>query len=111
MEYWMFTLVHSVVIIVLCIGVVGFGMLKQPALGAASIFLLWAYCLAVLIPGIAVTIRRLHDTDKSGWWILISFVPAVGGIALLVMMALDGARGSNQYGSDPKVSELPAAIG
>lgn len=104
MEYWMFTLIHAVVIVALLIGMAGFDMIKQPLIGAGFGFLIGAYALAAFIPGLAVTVRRLHDIDKSGWWILISFVPIVGGIVLLVMTVLDGTHGSNQYGPDPKLA-------
>ena len=60
------------------------------------------YTLAVLIPTIAVTVRRLHDTDRSGWWFLIIFLPLIGAIAFLVFMCLDGTQGDNQYGPNPK---------
>ncbi|MDB5667676.1 MAG: hypothetical protein JWL74_626 [Alphaproteobacteria bacterium] len=66
----------------------------------AALLLLW--WLAMLIPSIAVTIRRLHDQDKSGWMILLAFIPLVGGIVLLVFMLLDGTRGPNRFGADPK---------
>jgi uncharacterized membrane protein YhaH (DUF805 family) len=58
--------------------------------------------LAILIPSLAVGARRLHDTNRSGWWLLIALVPIIGGIALLVFYAQDGDKGSNQYGEDPK---------
>lgn len=60
------------------------------------------YSLAVLIPGIAVSVRRLHDTDRSGWWLLIAFVPLLGAIVLLVFMVQDSVPGQNQYGANPK---------
>jgi len=60
------------------------------------------YALAVLIPSIAVTVRRLHDTDRSGWWFFIQLIPVVGGIVLLVFACLEGARGPNRFGADPK---------
>ncbi len=60
------------------------------------------YSLAILVPGIAVGIRRLHDTDRSGWWFLIVFVPFIGGLVLLVFMLLGGTQGDNQFGPDPK---------
>ena len=60
------------------------------------------YGLAVMIPGLAVTIRRLHDTDRSGWWWLICLIPIIGVIVLLVFLATDGTSGQNQYGPDPK---------
>ncbi len=60
------------------------------------------YNLAVLIPGIAVSVRRLHDTDRSGWWLIIGFVPLIGAIVLLVFMLQDSKPGQNQYGANPK---------
>ncbi|MDO8844541.1 DUF805 domain-containing protein [Methylicorpusculum sp.] len=60
------------------------------------------YSLAVLIPGIAVSIRRLHDTDRSGWWLLIAFIPIVGVIALIVFMVQDSKPGVNRFGPNPK---------
>jgi uncharacterized membrane protein YhaH (DUF805 family) len=102
MEYWMFTLIHALIILVFSIGIVGFGMMKQPFIGAACTLLFGAYAVAALVPVLAVTVRRLHDIDKSGWWILISLVPVVGGLVLLVMTCFDGTRGSNLYGPDPK---------
>lgn len=62
------------------------------------------YSLAVLIPSLAVGVRRLHDIGKSGWWLLISLIPLVGGIWLLVLLATNGVVGENQYGPDPKAA-------
>jgi uncharacterized membrane protein YhaH (DUF805 family) len=63
------------------------------------------YALAVLIPGLAVGVRRLHDIDKSGWWMLIAFIPLIGGIVLLVFAVMEGTSGSNRFGPDPKAGE------
>ena len=60
------------------------------------------YAIAVIIPGLAVSIRRLHDTDRSGWNILWSLLPLVGGIILIVYTVQDGTQGENQYGPNPK---------
>ncbi len=60
------------------------------------------FYLGILVPSIAVGARRLHDTGKSGWWLLISVVPLIGGIVLLVFTVTDSAPGSNQYGPNPK---------
>lgn len=60
------------------------------------------YTLAVLIPGLAVTIRRLHDTGRSGWWFLIILIPILGPIVLLVFMVLDSQPTDNNYGPNPK---------
>ena len=60
------------------------------------------YALAVLIPGLAVSVRRLHDTNRSGWWILTGLVPILGWIALLIFYVEDSRPGANQYGPNPK---------
>ena len=60
------------------------------------------YYVAVLLPSLGVFVRRLHDTGRSGWWILFGIVPLVGGITLLVFACLEGERSQNAYGPDPK---------
>ena len=65
-------------------------------------FLTGIFFLAMFIPTIAVTVRRLHDTGRTGWWALLPLVPIVGGIALLVLCALDSEPGSNRFGPNPK---------
>jgi formylglycine-generating enzyme required for sulfatase activity len=84
------------------------------------VFLLWSsssdaaagwgiiYLLAMWLPGTAVAVRRLHDTGRSGWWVLIVFVPLVGLIAFFVLLALDGQVGTNAYGPDPKEASVSA---
>lgn len=59
------------------------------------------FLLAVLLPNLAVVVRRLHDVDKSGWWYLIFLVPLIGGLLLLYWFVTEGTRGPNQYGPDP----------
>jgi uncharacterized membrane protein YhaH (DUF805 family) len=94
-EYWMFILFN--VIIAMVLGVV------EALLGSPGV-LGMLYCLAVVIPSIAVAVRRLHDTDRSGWWFLIVLVPLIGSIVLIVFMVLDSTPGQNQYGENPKES-------
>jgi uncharacterized membrane protein YhaH (DUF805 family) len=60
------------------------------------------YALAVLIPSIAVAVRRLHDANRTGWWLLISFIPLIGLIVLIIFLTTDSQTGSNQYGENPK---------
>jgi uncharacterized membrane protein YhaH (DUF805 family) len=55
-----------------------------------------------LLPSIAVTVRRLHDTNRSAWWLLLFFVPVIGDIVLLVFTVFNGTQGENDYGADPK---------
>ena len=98
-EYWFFALFNILANIGLFLidGVLG---TLNPETGFG--LLGGIYMLAIIIPGIAVTIRRLHDTNRSGWWSLIVFIPVVGVIALLVFMILDSTPGDNEYGSNPK---------
>ncbi|MGO9554220.1 MAG: DUF805 domain-containing protein [Syntrophobacteraceae bacterium] len=60
------------------------------------------YALGILIPGIAVGVRRLHDTNRSGWWLLLALVPLIGSVVLIVFMVQDSQPGDNQYGQNPK---------
>ncbi|MGH6656078.1 MAG: DUF805 domain-containing protein [Actinocrinis sp.] len=91
-EYWQFVL-FNVIAMVVCLVI-------DLAIGSPILYIV--YLVAVLVPSLAVAVRRLHDTDRSGWWILFSLVPLVGGITLLVFMCLEGTRGDNKHGTDPK---------
>lgn len=73
------------------------------SVGPAKVFsmILSFLSLALVLPSLAVALRRLHDLDRSGWWILISFVPIVGAIVLLVWFCTKGTAGSNKFGADP----------
>jgi uncharacterized membrane protein YhaH (DUF805 family) len=90
-EFWMFVLCSVIVSIV--VSIIG-SLIHLP-------FLSGLYALAVLLPSLGVEIRRLHDIDKSGWWILIALVPLVGGIWLLVLLCLAGKPGPNRFGPNP----------
>ena len=91
-EYWMFFLFNFIIASVL--GVVG-GLVGSQIIGTL-------YDVAVLIPSIAVFVRRLHDTGRSGWWWFIALIPIIGWIVLLLYMVEDGNLGQNQYGTNPK---------
>ena len=77
-------------------GIAGFRI--DPGVGVLS----GVYALAMIIPSIAVGIRRLHDTDRSGWWCLIGFVPFIGALVLLIFFLLDSTPGTNRFGPNPK---------
>ena len=62
------------------------------------------YTLAIIIPAFAVTFRRLHDTDRSAWWLLIGLVPIVGSIVLLIFFVMDSTPGDNRFGPNPKAA-------
>ena len=66
-------------------------------------YLYVSFAIAVIIPGLALVVRRLHDVGKSGWFIFIALVPLVGGVWLLALCLTEGANGGNEYGADPKV--------
>ena len=97
-EYWMFFLVNFFVTIVLAV-LDGFTGTFDPESGLGLFGTI--YALGVLLPSIAVSVRRLHDTDRSGWWLLLVFLPVVGFIVLLVFMILEGISGQNRFGEDP----------
>lgn len=98
-EYWYFVLFSFIIsIILMVIDNVAGSFSAEAGTGLLG----GIYTLAVLIPGIAVAVRRLHDTDRSGWWVLISLIPLVGAIVFLVFMVQDSKPGENQYGSNPK---------
>lgn len=94
-EFWSFVLVNAIISILI-------GLLRMQALSAI-------YSLAVLIPGLAVGIRRLHDTNRSGWWLLIGFVPVIGTILLIVFVAQQSQPGSNRFGSGAGASAAAAS--
>ncbi|WP_101759017.1 DUF805 domain-containing protein [Oceanicoccus sp. KOV_DT_Chl] len=100
-EYWNFVLFNLIFSIVLTFidGLTG-SLSPETGLGLLS----GLYALAVLIPSIAVGIRRLHDTGRSGWWILIALVPLIGALILLVFMLLD-SEADNEYGASPKLAD------
>jgi len=107
-EYWMFVLFNLIFAVVVAIldNILG-TTIKMNMGGIQSVdlpygYLYFAYGLAVLIPGLAVAVRRLHDVGKSGWMFLIVLIPFAGAIWLLVLMVIDSKAGENKYGPNPK---------
>lgn len=111
MEYWMFSLFLFLVFFAWGIVFVILGGLTNYEEGGTSLFSgiagVWvvvailAY-LAILIPSLAVQVRRFHDRDMSGWFVLLGFIPYIGGLIVFVIMLLEGTRGPNRFGPDPK---------
>ena len=95
-EYWMFILINFGITLTL-----GFAESMVGMPGTLSSF----YALVVLIPTVAVAVRRLHDTGRSGWWMLLNFLPVLGSLVLLVFFVFDGEEGMNEYGPNPKAGE------
>ncbi|WP_068716609.1 DUF805 domain-containing protein [Vibrio tritonius] len=96
-EYWMFGLFHAIVMVLF------FMLMMITNENAIIAFLSLGYTLAMVLPNFAVTVRRLHDIDKSGWFSLIMFIPFVGPFILLYFMVLDSKGHTNQYGASPKL--------
>lgn len=120
-EYWMFVLFMLICYVVLglvagllggfsgttasttssaAVAATGFGFLTGPML-----VLLGLFALAMFIPSLAVQVRRFHDQDKSGWFVLLGLIPYAGGLIILVFMCLEGTKGTNRFGADPKNPE------
>ncbi len=100
-EYWYFQLFNAIVMIFIGMFAVAFSDDGKPAM--IPFGLMFTYGFVVFVPSLAVTIRRLHDIGKSGWWYCIAFVPFIGGLILFVFTLLDSDPERNEYGPNPKV--------
>ena len=103
-EYWMFVLLSIGIYLIASIldGIAGMNGMIAGTYGPITALV----ALGLFVPTLAVNIRRLHDSDRSGWWLLLGLVPMVGGIIVLVFMVLEGTRGANRFGADPKAGEV-----
>ena len=112
-EYWMFFLFNMLVYLVLGGAAAAFFIARAasgdtstdasvPVVGIVMVGLLVIFALATIIPSLAVQVRRFHDQDKSGWFVLLGLIPYAGGLILFIFMLLEGTRGPNQYGADPR---------
>ena len=97
-EYWMFLLINLVVSVALALIDSLIGSVSESGMGLLSS----VSSIGVLIPSLALSVRRLHDIGRTGWWVLISIIPVIGAVVLLVFMLLDSEPGSNRYGANPK---------
>lgn len=108
-EFWMFQLgIFLLYIAVLVVSVV-VGAISE-TLSAIVMGIFSLAMLGLIIPSLAVAVRRLHDQDKSGWMLLLGLIPLIGSIILLVFYCTDGTPGPNQYGPDPKGQADPTAF-
>ena len=98
-EYWFFVLGIIIAAIILGIveGIVGLSGMIGGVYGPLTVIFL----LGIIIPSLAVQVRRFHDQDKSGWFILLGLIPFVGGLIVLVFMCLEGTKGPKRFGPDP----------
>lgn len=122
-EYWLFSLFlflsgipAGILLMIAGVGAAGVSNADSAAgAGAASLvvivlLLIGAFCLAMFIPSLAVSVRRLHDSDKSGWLLLLSLIP-FGSFVILIFTLIDGTPGPNRYGEDPKGRAGPSGGG
>lgn len=112
-EYWMFVLFLFLCFLLLSVveGALGLSTTNHwfqrgpwwASMGASTRGgpLTGLFTLAMLIPYLAVAVRRLHDSDRSGWWLLIAFFPIIGSIVLIIFFIMGGTRGPNRFGLDP----------
>jgi uncharacterized membrane protein YhaH (DUF805 family) len=99
-EYWTFLLINLLITVALGVADVSLGTFNGEAgIGVMS----GLYSLAILVPSVAVLVRRLHDLGYSGWWGFVSVIPYIGSLLLLVVTARIGNIGPNHYGPDPKL--------
>lgn len=109
-EYWMFVLINAIIGIILLILDHVLGLAPKTGSMSFNVGLLSGlYSLAVLLPSLAVQCRRLHDTDRRGWWLLLSLIPIIGGIVVLIFEVLPGNPGPNRFGPDPKGAPDPSS--
>ncbi|WP_121075986.1 DUF805 domain-containing protein [Sphingomonas trueperi] len=116
LEYWMFALLMFLAVLVwagVFVAVAGVGGFQAGAM--SNLATIWVFAgvlayLAILIPAIAVQVRRFHDRDMSGWFVLLNFIPYVGGLIAFVFMVLPGTPGENRFGPDPKDPDNVASM-
>lgn len=107
-EYWNFVLVNIIIYIPLYLfGMVGMFNRSASVLSLITLSMVGLFALAMFIPSLAVLVRRLHDTGKSGWYFLLYFIPIIGVILMLVWLFTDDDRFVNSYGEDPKNPGIP----
>ena len=102
-EYWFFVLFN--ILISIALGIVDRVTGSFDPLSGVGL-LGGLYAIALIVPGLAVTVRRLHDTNRSGWWVLLPLIPIIGGLVLFYFLVLDSNPNSNEYGDSPKANEL-----
>lgn len=111
-EYWLFALFVALVQIGAGIltwfvgGDLGEDAFATPA-SAVIALLYFGFCLYIFIPSLAVSFRRLHDSGRTAWWLLLGLIPILGHLVLLIFMILDGTPGENRFGPNPKAAAAP----
>ena len=100
-EFWWFELFLVIAYVIIAVLLAVLGAVLGDSGQIIGSLLYFVFALGVLLPALGVTIRRLHDVDKSGWWIFISVVPIIGPILLIIWYCTKGSLGDNRFGADP----------
>lgn len=108
-EYWTFALINFIIYLLFYILSSSMMYKSSDVAFLATSISYFLYTVATILPGIAVAVRRLHDTGRSGWWYLLIFIPLIGSIWLIVLLCLDSEPGENQWGENPKGIEAEEA--
>lgn len=98
-EYWTFSVMNFIIAVLLI-------LIEIFVFDGKTTILVSIFSLVIFLPSIAVTVRRLHDTNKSGWMMLVGFIPFIGPIWLLILMLIKGTQGDNMYGPNPKIKSM-----
>ena len=101
-EFWMFTFINFLVVIAIVTIEIMAGLYD---FDRGYGILTGIYNLVLFIPALAISVRRLHDTNKSGWFLLVNLIPVIGSIIILVFCCKEGDQGTNKYGPNPKANE------
>ena len=102
-EYWYWNIFVVLITYLIYIPLSLYGSYNDDAFATSlTLIITFIICVGTIVPSIAVSVRRLHDIGKSGWWYFISFIPGIGGIILFVFTLMDSQPGANKYGENPK---------
>jgi len=108
-QYWNFVLMSMIILVPLYLIFMSSLMSIEDGLStfdSSILSLMWLIYLVLFVPSLAIAVRRLHDTNRSGWWVLIAFVPVIGSIVLLVFLVSDSYPQTNKWGENPKANEI-----
>ena len=107
-EYWMFVLFRYLISMVILAPTIYLFFNSSDEGGMLGYMLFIVYSMALIVPGLAVVVRRLHDVGKSGWMYFVVLIPVIGIFWLLILLASDSEQGDNQYGPNPKQEAVMA---
>ncbi|NAS31583.1 DUF805 domain-containing protein [Flavobacteriaceae bacterium R38] len=103
-EYWYYVLMNIIITVLLYFITIAGILAESPIIAITGGGIIVIYLIGIIIPTIAVSVRRLHDTNKTGWLYLLNLIPSVGGLVLLIFYCIESDNESNQYGPNPKLT-------